>query len=50
VIDPAIFRRTEMKNFLVMLESQNGDGIENYRESLEYAEVLLTTLENNLRK
>jgi putative acetyltransferase len=50
VVDPSILRTTEMNNFLILLDSQTQDGIDNYKESLEFAGRLNTLLENDLRK
>jgi putative acetyltransferase len=50
VVDESLLKKTETRNFVLMIESQLQDGIEKYTDLIENGQQLLTVLENNLRK
>ncbi len=50
MVDESLLKKTETKNFVLMIESQLKDGIEKYAEIIDNGIQLQTLLENNLRK
>ncbi len=50
MVDDSLLKRTETKNFVLMIESQLDDGIGKYTEIIDKGLRIQTVLENNLRK